>query len=181
MSEAESESEEVTLLAATSADAAVLSNLLELYIHDLSDFFPIEIGVDARFGYDRLALYWQEPERRSAYLIHNGSRLAGFALVARGSPLTDDPTDLDVAEFFVLRRHRRSQVGRRAAFSLWDRMPGHWIVRVADNNLRALAFWRAAVAAYTQSALSERSVQGPGRVWHVLDLNSRTPSRLDAP
>jgi predicted acetyltransferase len=109
-------------------------------------------------------------------LIRLGSRLAGFALVTRGSPLTDDPADLDVAEFFVLRRHRRSQVGRSAAFLLWDRVPGHWIVRVAGNNQRGLAFWRAAIAGYTQGALSERTVQVPGRLWHVLDLDSRTSS-----
>jgi predicted acetyltransferase len=168
-----SESEEVTLSPAGLSDAPVLSNLLEFYIHDLSDFFPIEIGVDARFGYDRLASYWQEPERRSAYLIRVGSRLAGFALATRGSPLTDDPNDLDVAEFFVLRRHRRSRVGRRAAFLLWNRMPGHWIVRVAGNNQRALAFWRGVVSDYTRSALSERLVQLPERVWHVLDFDTR--------
>ena len=48
----------VTLDSATAADLPLLSNLLELYIHDLSFSFPdIEIGPDGRFGYSRLPLY----------------------------------------------------------------------------------------------------------------------------
>jgi hypothetical protein len=43
---------EVTLDAATEADAELLSNLLELYIHDLSGVFPsVELGANGRFGY----------------------------------------------------------------------------------------------------------------------------------
>ena len=108
---------EVSLDVAPARDAALLANLLELYVHDLSEAFPlIELGADGRFGYDPLPLYWSEPERRFPFLIRCGGRVAGFVLVARGSPASDDPDVLDVAEFFVLRRYRRSGVGRRAAF-----------------------------------------------------------------
>src|SRR2546427_27506 len=59
-------SHEIVLEVATLADATLLSNLLELYIHDLSEAFPsIELNPDGRFGYDKLALYWSEPEWRS--------------------------------------------------------------------------------------------------------------------
>src|ERR1700720_4514978 len=107
---------EVVLDVATSRDAALLSNLLELYLHDLSEVFPIELGSDGRFGYHRLPLYWSEPERRFSFLIRFEARVVGFVLVTRGSPASDDPDVFDVAEFFVVRRHRRSGVGRRAAF-----------------------------------------------------------------
>jgi predicted acetyltransferase len=56
-----------------------------------SSWFPIEIGADGRFGYERQALYWTEPERRFAFLIKSGERVAGFVLVTRGSPVSDDP------------------------------------------------------------------------------------------
>ena len=112
----------VVLEAASSTDAGLISNLLELYAHDLSEAFPIEVGSDGRFGYDRLPLYWSEPRRRFPFIIRCGGAIAGFALVMRGSPATDDPEDLDIAEFFVLRRYRRAGVGRRAAFLLWDRI-----------------------------------------------------------
>ena len=38
----------VALEPATPSDAARLANLLELYIHDLSEVFPIELGTDGR-------------------------------------------------------------------------------------------------------------------------------------
>ena len=128
----------VSLATATRADAPLLSNLLELYLHDLSEAFPMEVGADGRFGYEPLALYWTQEERRFPFLIRSGSRVAGFALAARGSPATDDPADLDVAEFFVLRQHRRCGVGREAAFLLWNRLEGRWVVRVSEGNHRAL-------------------------------------------
>lgn len=84
----------VTLERATSADATLLANLLELYAHDLSDVFPMTLGPDGRFGYRRLPLYWSEPDKRFAFLIRRGGEVAGFALVTVGSPASDDPADL---------------------------------------------------------------------------------------
>ena len=52
---------EVVLEPATRRDSAVVSNLLELYSHDLSDVFALELGIDGRFGYEKLPLYWSEP------------------------------------------------------------------------------------------------------------------------
>jgi hypothetical protein len=74
-----------------------LSNLVELYEHDMSAIFQLEVGSDGRFGYDKLPLYWSEPNERFAFFIRSGKRLAGFALATRGSPATDDAQDLDVA------------------------------------------------------------------------------------
>ena len=49
----------VVLEVATVAETKLLGNLLELYIHEMTDAFPhIEIGTDGRFGYRRLPLYW---------------------------------------------------------------------------------------------------------------------------
>jgi predicted acetyltransferase len=152
-------------------DAATLANLLELYIHDLSETFELEVGDDGRFGYAPLARYFAEADQRFAFFIRVHAKLAGFALVTRGSPLSDDPSVLDVAEFFVLRAHRRAGVGRHAARLLWDALPGSWVVRVAATNRAGLSFWRAAIADYTGAAV-ERAVSRPDRDWHVLEFAS---------
>ena len=162
---------EVSLEIANRQDEPVLANLLELYIHDLSEAFAVDIRADGRFGYN-VGRYWNEPDRRYPFLIRANGRLAGFALIQRGSPATDDPADLDIAEFFVLRRHRRSGVGRLAARQLWDRMPGHWVVRVSNGNLPALPFWRAVIEDYTGGAFSEEQRPGSPHSWTVLQLNS---------
>jgi predicted acetyltransferase len=166
------EAQDVILETAEPEHAPLLANLLELYLHDMSEAFPIEIADDGRFGYGRLPLYWQEPERRFPFLIRVNGRVAGFALVARGSPATTDPEDLDVAEFFVLRRYRRSRVGRQAAFQLWNRMPGHWIVRVSQGNHRGLPFWHAIIAEYTDGAFTAETRPGAPHASSVLAFHS---------
>jgi predicted acetyltransferase len=121
---------------------------MQLYCHDLSVFFGLEVGADGRFGYPNLPLYWTEPDRRFPFFITADARLSGFALVMRGSPASSDPDVLDVAEFFVLRTQRRSGVGARAARLLWDLYPGAWTVRAATGNETAVHFWRQTIGAY---------------------------------
>jgi predicted acetyltransferase len=157
----------VSLEVASEDRAPLLSNLLNLYMHELSDTFPVAIGADGRFQYGKLPLYWSEPEKHFPFLIHCGMDLAGFALVTRGSPATEDPEHLDVAEFFVLRAHRRTGVGRRAAFNLWNRLPGQWVVRVSEANRAGQSFWRATVEDYTQGAFSASTRPGKPDAWHV--------------
>ena len=172
----------VSLDAATLADAGVLSNLLELYIHDLSAAFPgVELGSDGRFGYGKLELYWSEPESRFPFLIKRDGRVVGFALATRGSPASDDPTVFDVAEFFVIRRYRRSGVGRRAAALLWRRLPGKWIVRVSERNAAAVPFWAGAIARFAGGAATESRLPGTPHAWRVFSFVSLPCDPLDLP
>jgi len=159
--------------AVTSSEAGVLANLLELYSHDLSDVFPIDLGSDGRFGYPPLALYWTEPERRFPFFIKRSNRILGFVLITLGSPVSEDPHVHDIAEFFVSRRYRRSGVGREAAFMAWDRYPGSWTVRVAERNAGALAFWRRAIDQYARGAVTELTRPGDPIAWRVFQFDSR--------
>jgi predicted acetyltransferase len=165
--------EAVSLDTATAGEAVLLSNLLELYIHDLSEVFPgVELGPDGRFGYHRLPLYWSEPERRFAFLIRLDGRVVGFVLATRGSPAVEDADVLDVAEFFVIRRHRRSGVGRRAAVLLWNALAGRWIVRVSKGNGGAVRFWSAVVSEFTNGTAREFERAGQAHDWHVFEFAS---------
>lgn len=167
------DSELVTLRPATRDDAALLSNLLELYIHDVCDIFPsVELGADGRFGYPKLPLYWSEPNTRFAYLIERSGRVAGFVLATRGSPVTPDPEVLDVAEFFVLRKYRRLGVGQRAAALLWQRLPGKWTVRVSEGNPKATAFWRSVTREQASGTVVEDTRPGTPHAWRVLAFES---------
>lgn len=147
--------------------APLLANLLEFYIHDLSEVFSVKPGLDGRFGYDKLPLYWSEPDTRWAFLIKFGDQVAGFALVTRGSPATSDPMDLDVAEFFVLRGYRRLGVGRQAAKALWDSLPGNWVVRVSEANRPGLPFWRRVCREYAGESCAETARSGNPHGWRV--------------
>jgi predicted acetyltransferase len=163
----------VTIERVDESAAALLSNLLGLYMHDVSDIFPVTPGPDGRFTYDTLPRYWTDPDANFAFLIKRGDQVAGFALATRGSPATQDPSDLDVAEFFILRGHRRSGIGRDAAAVLWNSMPGRWIVRVAEANQDAISFWSKAIAAYTGEPCAEAVPCGAAPGWRVFRITSR--------
>jgi predicted acetyltransferase len=159
---------------ATQQDAPLLANLLQFYIYDLSEAFPnVELGADGRYSYEKLPLYWSEPERRFPFLIRFEGRVVGFVLVTRGSPASDDPEVFDVAEFFVLRRYRHSGVGRGAAFLLWDGLPGHWTVRVSERNRGGLRFWTSVIGEYTRGAATQFERPGSPNAWRVFSFDSR--------
>ena len=155
---------DVRLVPGAPDDAPLLANMMELYLHDLSEAFPIELGPDGRFGYENLSLYWSEPERRFPFFVRLGDRLAGFVLIAREP---DHPPKHDVAEFFVLRRYRRFGIGRRAAVLAWDRFPGSWTVRVSLGNAGAIPFWSRVIEDYTGGAASQFDRPGEPNDWRV--------------
>ena len=64
----------------------------------------------------------------------------------------------DMAEFFVLRRHRRAGVGMRAAHILFETHAGAWEVRQRAANAAATSFWRRAIAAFTAGRFTEELV-----------------------
>ena len=129
------------------ARRGVLENLFQLYVHDFSAFLAgqLELDDDGRFPPYPLGDWFDGSPDRSAFFIRADGALAGFALVNRVSH-SGLPLDWNVAEFFVVRKHRRSGVGIAAAHLLWGRYPGTWEAAVARRNLPALAFWRGAVA-----------------------------------
>ena len=151
---------------AAAGEAPVLANLLELYAHDFSALADLQLHPDGRYGYPELPLYWREATR-FPFLVRVDGHLAGFALVARGSRVSGDPEVWDMAEFFVVRRYRRHGVGAAAAHELWRRFPGRWELRVMESNLPALAFWSAAVAAFTGAPAEAVFTQVAEKRWQV--------------
>ena len=126
----------VSLETAGLADAEGLSDLLAHYVAELSPLFAIQADADGRFRYDKLPLYWTEPDRRFAFSIRSG------------------------------------QVGCRAAFLLWDRLPRHWVVRVSQANSAALPFWRHTVQSYTGGAFTVSERPGRPAGWYVFSFRS---------
>ena len=136
-------------------DAAVVRNLFALYAHDMSEFVGLDVQDDGTFAIPAsLATYWEGPDaaRRYPFLIRADDRLAGFALVRQ---IAADPATYDMGQFFILRKYRRSGLGRQAACWLFDRFAGNWEVRELPANGAAQAFWRRIIADYTLGAFTE--------------------------
>jgi len=153
------------VIPATPEQAPILANLIELYAHDFSEFLTIDLGEDGRFNYPTLPLYWTEPDHHP-FLIRIDNKLAGFALIKKGSEVFDNPHVWDLAEFFILRRYRRHGAGLMAAHKLWALFPGPWEVRVMQANTAAQPFWAKAIASFLGKEIAPlRIEQGERRLF----------------
>lgn len=131
----------------------VIKQLLELYTYEMTDLADFDIHDNGYFGYDDLPLYWQDPNRYP-YLVWVNKNLAGFVLIQKGSPLENDPEVWDVAEFFIMRKFRKHNVGQFVAQQIWRELNGHWQVRVWDNNKIAHAFWDTVIGRFSNKPIA---------------------------
>lgn len=154
----------------------VLENLLELYIHDFSEFVSVDVGEDGRFGYRNLPLYWSDPRRRP-FLARFDGKLAGFVLVHRAWDAPEESEVWDMAEFFVLRRFRRRGIGAELAEKVWLLCPGKWQVRVMANNAPAYRFWQSSISRFTGHAARSTVFEVDGVAWHRFSFESRSEPR----
>ena len=167
----------VTLTSVPESQRQIITNLIQLYKYDFSEFAEVgspygEVGPDGRFTYEGLDSYWRE-DGWVPLTVKVDSRLAGFVLVNRWSALKR-LLDHSVAEFFVLRKYRRIGVGSRAARNLFERWPGSWEVAVARYNKPALSFWRKAIRASIEGTVEEYAGDFERQVGTVLCFDSRT-------
>src|SRR5574341_1480553 len=80
-------------------------NLMQLYFHDMTEFSPRDVDNRGLFSYQHFDSYWSDDDRYP-FLIRADGAIAGFALVR-----FEGDGAADMAEFFVLRAHRRGGIG----------------------------------------------------------------------
>ncbi|MBE7517801.1 MAG: GNAT family N-acetyltransferase [Thermoflexaceae bacterium] len=142
----------VSVVTAAGSERATLENLMQLYLHDFSEFDSSDVDEAGRYRYRYLPLYWSEPGRWP-FLVRADGNIAGFALVRHADGR------YQMAEFFVLRRYRRRGVGEEAARQVFARFPGPWLVEELAANTTAIKFWRSVIGRF---AGGFDEVQGPG-------------------
>ena len=147
------------LVPASDEQKPLIANLIQLYLHDMTETMPFPVGPDGRFEYDFLDRFWQFP-----YLIYLGDEIAGFALVIDECPLTSRRPCYFMAEFFVLKAYRRRGIGQAALAAIAERHPGDWHVGVPQQNTPAQTFWFRALGPY---APATRDVTVEGDNWRL--------------
>ncbi|HXU99521.1 MAG TPA: GNAT family N-acetyltransferase [Caulobacteraceae bacterium] len=139
---------EIEVLLAAPEEKPALANLFQLYVHDFSEQWAGreegELEDNGRFApYPFLDAYWGESSR-IPLLVRIDGRLAGFALINAISH-SGLAVERNMAEFFIVRKHRRGGAGTAVAQQVFQLYPGLWEAAVARRNTAALAFWRKAV------------------------------------
>lgn len=128
-------------------DKEILSNLIEKYNYEFSQYDNREVNKLDLYGYKYLDYYWTE-DKRWAFFIMVDDNLAGFVMV-NNYPEMDMETDYSIAEFFVMYKYRRLGVGKYAAFAVFDKFKGRWQLKRHPKNVGSVHFWDKAVSEYT--------------------------------
>ena len=160
----------VSIIPASPDQKPVIANLIQLYLHDMTEFMPFPVEPDGRFAYDFLDRFWRFP-----YLIMTGNEIAGFALVIDECPLTGRQPCFFMAEFFILKAYRGRGTGRAALAAILARHPGDWHIATPLANTAALAFWHKAVAPLNAAT---RDIQFEGDTWRLNAFIARAPSPI---
>ncbi len=163
----------VELVRAERRDMELISSMLQLYFHDLSEFTPWlgTMSNNGRIEYPDLDAYWLDPVLHPL-LIRSGDSNAGFAFVQQGSHLDGDSSVSDIAEFFILRSFRRKGIGMRAAHRAFRDFGSNWEIRVRECNLPAIAFWRQTVDTFSRGRFSTEPHSEDGSLWRVFRFRS---------
>lgn len=155
----------VSIRRAGDEDKPAIANLIQLYLHDMTEFMPFPVGPDGRFEYGFLDRFWRYP-----YFIMSGEEIAGFALVIDECPLTGRKPCWFMAEFFVLRAHRGRGVGKTALDLALGAHPGVWHIAVPHANVAAQTFWPRALDG---RLVTSRDIAFDGDTWKLTAFQSQ--------
>ena len=138
----------VELKQVTIDEKEILRNLLEKYNYEFSQWDKRDVNELGLFGYKYLDYYWSE-DKRWAYFILVDNKLAGFAMVNDLPEVDDRENDFQMAEFFVLQKHRQSGVGRQAFCKVLDMHKGKLQLKRHPANIASVHFWDKVICEYT--------------------------------
>lgn len=122
-------------------DKIKLERLLELYLHDLSLYFPLPFNSEeCKYDYN-LDKYFID---NYAYFIKDNNNILGFILI-------DDNknNNYEVSEIFILNNYKRNNIGGISISKIFDIYRGNWTIKAVPNSIPAEAFWIKIVSNYT--------------------------------
>jgi predicted acetyltransferase len=158
----------VRVRVANPGERPLMEGLFQFYAYDFSEMEParstaFEINAQGCFDpYPYLSEYWSALDRWPLLFDIDG-RTAGFALINAVSH-RGGAVERNMAEFFVLRKHRGRGIATAALQQILHAYPGRWEIAVAERNTLAKAFWAKAIAA-AANVSDLRAVEGDGVRW----------------
>ena len=148
-----------TLHRASEEYKAVIQNLMQFYIYDFSEYIKYDVEDNGLFApYPHLDDYWKETSNKFPYIIKKDDKYVGFVLVRFIE--TQERMYLSIAEFFILKKYRRTGIGKAIAVMVFDLHKGLWEVFQKESNKPAQIFWKKVIEEYTKGQYRERSEDG---------------------
>lgn len=123
-------------------DINLLGNLMQLYLHELSENFKIDFNdKTCEYEYD-LSPYF---EKDKAYFILDDEKIVGFILI----DINED--SFEISEIFVLNNYKRQGIAKKAVYKIFDMYKGNWIIKAVPNSKTAENFWYNVINEYTDN------------------------------
>ena len=111
-----------------------LKKLLQLYLHDLSLYFPLPFNsITCEYDYN-IDKYFSD---NYAYFIKDNNNILGFILV-------DDNknNNYEISEIFVLNNYKRNKIGKESVTKVFNLHRGNWTIKAVPNSIIAESFWK---------------------------------------
>lgn len=148
-----------TLLRASKEDKVVIQNLMQFYIYDFSEYIKYDVEDNGLFApYSYLDDYWEDVNNKFPYIIKRDDKYVGFVLVKFIE--SEERKYFSIAEFFILKKYRRSGIGKAIALRVFNLYKGQWEVYQKDTNKPAQIFWKKVIEEYTNGQYKERIEHG---------------------
>jgi len=154
---------DLTIKAASVEDKPVFSNLIQLYLYDMTEYLPFPIGDNGKYEYDMLDHFWQHP-----YLFYVNGELVGFALVIDKCPITQKQPCWFMAEFFILKPYRKKGIGQACVKKTLAEYPGIWHIGTITKNVAAASFWQKIINQYDNVEMLDK--QHDGERWNLYEF-----------
>lgn len=120
-----------------------LEKLLQLYLHDLSIYFPLDFDSEkCEYKYD-LDKYFNND---FAYFIKSDNNILGFILIDNNGE-----SNYEISEMFVLNNYKNKKVGTISVIKAFALYKGKWTIKVVPKSEIAEKFWAKVVSEYTNS------------------------------
>jgi predicted acetyltransferase len=136
------------LIPITKENAHIFNVFIQDYEAEFSAITKKEPNAEGRFA---LEADWRKPNH--GFYWFGKEKPIGFVIT------TEVDGRSDIAEFYILPCYRRTGLGKRLAFAVFDRFPGPWQVRQIPTAEEAIAFWRATISEYTEGNYTEDRVK----------------------
>lgn len=134
------------LVSVDKQDKEKLYRLLQYAMYDGSQYIDNDINTDCIFDYKWLDNYFTDSDR-NAYFIKNDDKYLGMVMVNEN--LKFQQNGKSIAEFLIMPKYRRHNIGKKVAYMIFGKFKGNWEVQPMENNPIAYSFWKNIISEYT--------------------------------
>lgn len=129
-------------------DKDVLFRLLQYSLFEESATDLNDMNEDAIFEYKWFDNYFYDIDR-FAYFVKLGNKIVGFVMINKYLEKINPENAHSIAEFMIIPKYRRKNIGRKVAIKVFDMFNGGWEVKPSFGSDVAYKFWENVISIYT--------------------------------